>query len=210
MVNPIIISIKEVQAVAIFIKTTYRGVASILLLFALLCISAASVAENKKLNPSLWSYATDPYGSEAIIRENLVTDEGLWVNFKRIPRVDAKRNSWVEVIYKPNTNLLAKAKGITIIYKCNTELLLKLSQKHYGKEGDKSYAHYQIKLPAAQKWQQESVSFSDFKRPDWTPISSVDHGIILEQVKALYFAPSMTDDNGGEATLQIRQVELVQ
>lgn len=192
------------------IKTVHCGACKHTLIAFLLCMSTTPFAASKQLNPLLWSYATDPYGSEATIRENLVTDEGVWVSFNRIPRVDTKRNSWVEVIYKPDTNLLAKAKGITITYKCDTELLIKLSQNHYGKEGDKSYAHYQIKLPVAQKWQQKNVRISDFTRPDWTPISSVDHGIVLEQVNALYFAPNMADEQGGEATLQIRDVRLVQ
>lgn len=133
-----------------------------------------------------------------------------WVNFKRIPRVDAKRNSWIEVIYTPSKASITNTKRIELTYICDTPLLIKLSQKHYGKEGDKSYAHYQIELPAATQWQSVDVDLGEFSRPDWTPITSVDHGIVLEQVNALYFTPSMLDEKGGEAILQIRDVELLQ
>ena len=193
-----------VKALCIYIITTLIITLSVL-------PPAVSAKENySPLNASQWSYATDPYGSKANINKRLVTDQGVWVNFKRIPRVDAKRNSWIEVIYSPEAATLANTQRIKLTYKCDIPLLIKLSQKHYGTEGDKSYAHYQIKLPAARQWRTEEVDFSGFSRPDWTPKSSIDHGIVLEQINALYLTPSMTDEQGGEATLQIRALELIQ
>lgn len=193
------------------VKALFINVFIILITTSTILSTSVSAKENySPLEASQWSYATDPYGSEANINESLVTDQGVWVNFKRIPRVDAKRNSWIEVIYSPEATMLATTKRIKLTYKCDIPLLIKLSQKHYGKDGDKSYAHYQIKLPAATQWHTEEVDFSGFSRPDWTPESSVDHGIVLEQINALYLTPSLTDEQGGEATLQVRALELVQ
>jgi hypothetical protein len=161
------------------------------------------------LDESQWSYAIDPYGSKATIREKLITDEGVWINFIRVPRVDAKRNTWIEVIYSPASESIAGKKKVLLTYKCDTPLLIKLSQEHYGKDGDKSYAHYQIKLPASKNWSTQEVDFSSFSRPDWTPPNSKDYGIVLNKVNALYFTPSMLDEKGGEATLQLSSVKLL-
>ena len=101
-------------------------------------------------------------------------------------------------------------KKINLTYKWDIPLLIKLSQKHYGKNGDKSYAHYQIKLPAATDWSTQKVSLQNFSRPDWTPKASKDYGIVLDEVNALYFTPSLTDQKCGEETLQISDIKLVQ
>ncbi|WP_256717684.1 hypothetical protein [Shewanella sp. UCD-KL12] len=160
------------------------------------------------LEAAQWSYATDPYGSIAKVKNKLITEEGVWINFNRIPRVDPQRNSWIEVIYTPDPALLLGTNKITLTYKCDTPLLIKLSQTHYGKQGDKSYAHYQVKLPAASQWRPQEVELNDFARPDWTPMDSIDYGIVLEKVNALYLTPSLTDKDGGLATLQIRSLTL--
>ncbi|MCL1136994.1 carbohydrate binding domain-containing protein [Shewanella pneumatophori] len=171
--------------------------------------TSLATEQTPALVPSQWSYATDPYGSTATFRNQMITADGVWVNFKRIPRVDPKRNSWVEVIYSPEANSLADTKKISLTYKCDIPLLIKLSQSHYGKDGDKTYAHYQTKLPASSDWNTVEVNFDDFSRPDWTPKSSVDHGIVLNEITALYLTPSMTDKHGGEATLQVHAIELI-
>lgn len=58
------------------------------------------------LNKHQWSYDTDPYGSEAIINEKLIRHGGIWIKFKRVPRVDAQRNSWIELIHRlPDASL---------------------------------------------------------------------------------------------------------
>lgn len=189
-----------------------------ILKYALLCLATASIIninvsvateQSSKLKPSNWSYATDPYGSTATFRNQILTPAGIWVNFKRIPRVDAKRNSWVEVIYTPDVPTLAGTKRISLTYKCDIPLLIKLSQSHYGKDGDKTYAHYQTSLPASNEWNTVEVDLTTFSRPDWTPKSSLDHGIVLNEINALYLTPSMTDKYGGEATLQVQAIELL-
>jgi hypothetical protein len=176
------------------------------LLFATASIQAK---DNNSLIANDWSYATDPYGSTATFRNQLITPDGVWVNFNRIPRVDAQRNSWIEVIYAPDMTSLTDTKKISLTYKCDTPLLIKLSQEHYGKDGDQSYAHYQIRLPKAAEWTTKEVDFSHFARPHWTPANSKDYGIVLEKVNALYLTPSMTDAEGGEATLQVKALNLL-
>lgn len=173
-------------------------------------ISACSHANNQQatLDETQWSYATDPYGSEATFKEQLISNHRAWVHFKRIPRVDAQRNSWVELIYNLPEQSLASHKKIHLEYKSDHPLILKLSQKDYGSEGDKSYAHYQIVLPAAPVWNNQQVNIADFQRPLWTPVESKDVGIVGERISAIYLTPSLTDEAGGEATIEIKSLEL--
>jgi len=178
-------------------------------LLLLTVMPASAYNTHVPLDKHQWSYDTDPYGSEAIINEKLIRHGGIWIKFKRVPRIDAKRNSWIELIHKlPNASLAGNQK-IRLTYQCEIPLLIKLSQKEYGKDGDKSYAHYQIKLPATKQWSTTEVDLKDFYRPEWTPESSTDHGIVLEHIDAIYLTPSMTDKDGGEAILQVRAIEVL-
>lgn len=160
------------------------------------------------LNTNDWRYATDPHGSKAIIDGELVTSERVAIAFDRVPRVDKQNNSWVELIYDIPTGSLVGSKGFEVRYQSDKPMVIKLSQKEYGGEGDKSYAHYQVLLPATTEWQTRHVLLSDFKRPDWTPAWSKDKGIVKESVSALYFVPDLTDAEGGKAWLKIAHVEL--
>jgi hypothetical protein len=190
-----------------FFKTTLLASLASLLLLSVFPAKAHNTQPT--LDKNQWSYDTDPYGSEAIINEKLIRHGGIWIKFKRIPRVDAMRNSWIELIHQLPSGSLAGSQKIRLTYQCDIPLLIKLSQKEYGKDGDKSYAHYQIKLPATKGWTTKEVDLKDFYRPDWTPASSTDHGIVAKHINALYFTPSMTDEKGGEAILQVRAVELL-
>ena len=187
-------------------NTLLASIASLLLL-----TPASANAENvpAPLDKHQWTYDTDPYGSEAIINEKLIRHGGIWINFKRVPRVDAKRNSWIELIHKLPTASLAGKQKIRLTYQCDTPLIIKLSQQEYGKDGDKSYAHYQIKLPVTTQWSTMEVDLKDFYRPKWTPASSTDFGVVPEHINAIYLTPSMTDEKGGEAILQVRAIELL-
>lgn len=161
------------------------------------------------LNKYQWTYDTDPYGSEAIINKKLIRHGGIWIKFKRVPRVDAKRNSWVELIHKLPTASLEGKQKIRLTYQCDIPLLIKLSQEEYGKNGDNSYAHYQITLPATKKWTTQEVDLKEFTRPNWTPVSSKDFGLLPEHIDSIYLTPKMTDKKGGEAILQVRAIELL-
>lgn len=189
-----------------FLKITLLSIVANILVFT--AQSAKAETQYAALDKQQWTYDTDPYGSEAIINEKLIRHGGIWIKFKRVPRVDATRNSWVELIHKlPNASLAGKQK-IRLTYQCDIPLLIKLSQQDYGKDGDQSYAHYQIKLPATKQWTTTEVALKDFSRPAWTPVSSQDFGLLPKHIKAIYLTPSMTDKNGGEAILQVRSIEL--
>ena len=177
----------------------------------LLLFMVAANANNAQtvLDKHQWSYNTDPYGSEAIINEKLIRHGGIWIKFRRVPRVDEKRNSWIELIHKLPMASLAGNKKIRLTYQCDIPLIIKLSQLEYGKKGDKSYAHYQIKLPKAKGWTTKEVDLKDFYRPKWTPASSTDYGLLPQHINAIYLTPSMTDKSGGEAILQVRAIELL-
>ncbi|PKG81434.1 hypothetical protein CXF85_18375 [Colwellia sp. 75C3] len=188
-----------------FFKTLLlAGLASLLLLFT---VPANAASTQTPLDKHQWSYDTDPYGSEAIINEKLIRHGGIWIKFKRVPRVDEKRNSWIELIHKLPTASLAGNQKIRLTYQCDIPLIIKLSQLEYGKNGDQSYAHYQIKLPATNQWSTKEVDLKDFYRPEWTPASSKDLGLLPEHINAIYLTPSMTDKDGGEAILQVRSIE---
>jgi hypothetical protein len=187
------------------------SVIKLLVLAFFLASSFVLIAEEQKgsLSDSQhWHYAVDPHGSAAFPAIPLVKDGIARIRFVRVPRVDVANNSWVELIYTlPNGNITAY-EGIVIRYQSSSQLVVKLSQADYGAEGDKTYAHYQITLPAAASWHTEKVAFADFSRPDWTPASSVDKGIIKQNVNAIYLVPDLTDAQGGEAEIAIKALEL--
>ncbi|ALO36314.1 hypothetical protein CMT41_17415 [Colwellia sp. MT41] len=190
-----------------FLSATLRTSMVSLLLLAATAVQAETTYA--ALDRNQWTYDTDPYGSEAIINEKLIRHGGIWIKFKRVPRIDEKRNSWIELIHKLPSASLTGIKKIRLTYQCDTPLLIKLSQQEYGKNGDQSYAHYQIKLPPARQWTTQEVDLKDFYRPEWTPASSTDIGLLPEHIDAIYLTPSLTDKDGGEAILQVRAIELL-
>jgi len=166
------------------------------------------ITDSTKLDETQWRYATDPHGSQAILNGPLVNSERVEIAFKRVPRVDKLNNSWVELIYDLPNKQLPKQANITLTYQSDKDMVIKLSQKDYGGEGDKTYAHYQTVLPAASTWITQTVTLNDFQRPSWTPASSIDKGIITEHVSSLYFVPDLTDAKGGEAYIKIQSVSV--
>ena len=63
-------------------------------------------------------------------------------------------------------------------------------------------------MPAANTRTTNTVSLSDFQRPSWTTNSPEDKGIIARHVSALYFVPSLTDVEGGEAFIKIQSLQV--
>ncbi|OCQ21041.1 hypothetical protein A7985_14760 [Pseudoalteromonas luteoviolacea] len=155
-----------------------------------------------------WRYATDPHGSIVILKEPLVQANRVKIGFDRVPRVDKANNSWVELIYDIPAGDLSAVSGIAITYESDRPLVIKLSQKEYGGEGDKSYAHYQAILPVAATPTSKRVDIASFARPDWTPEWSQDKGIVKTSVSALYFVPDLTDKAGGKAQMTIHKLAL--
>ncbi|TMO57916.1 hypothetical protein [Pseudoalteromonas phenolica] len=179
-------------------------------LSAMLSVSllGCQTTDTATLDETQWRYATDPHGSQAILNGSLVTTEHVEIAFKRVPRVDKLNNSWVELIYDLPNKQLPEQASITLTYQSDKDMIIKLSQKDYGGDGDKTYAHYQTALPAANVWTTQTVTLNDFQRPSWTPASSTDKGIITEHVSALYFVPKLTDAQGGEAFIKIKNVNI--
>lgn len=176
----------------------------VLLAGLLLCSAATEV--HSALNINDWSYAIDPHGSAAHFYG--LKEDAISIDFVRVPRVDKQNNSWVELIYTlPHGNLTA-TETIEIHYQSDQPLIVKLSQSDYGKEGDNSYAHYQATLPKAEQWQTQTLTFEQFKRPSWTPVTSLDKGLKLANISAIYFVPSLTDEQGGKATLAVKSIKL--
>ncbi|WP_152996217.1 carbohydrate binding domain-containing protein [Pseudoalteromonas sp. H105] len=187
---------------------------SLLVFSSVLSVSSTSeqhcqqALSSDPLNEKNWRYATDPHGSEVKTKQTLIKDERVWISFKRVPRVDAKNNSWVELIYDLPNQTLEENSTILLEYKSRKNLVVKLSQKDYGGQGDKSYAHYQYILPAQTKWGTHCIDLADFARPSWTPENSVDKGIIKENVSAIYLVPDLKDELGGEATIEVKNISL--
>lgn len=189
--------------------------------FAALCFFGAFVfssfgvsANEKELHyslktPELWSYGADPYGSKVFTGEALIKDGAARIAFDRAPKLAADRNTWIELIYRPPAGNLGGTEAVRITYQCSEALLMKFSQRDFGEDGDNSYAHYQTLLPAAEAWNTVTVSLADFSRPSWTPATSKDVGLILENVSAIYLAPALDDDQGGHATLNVKSIEIL-
>lgn len=171
--------------------------------------SPPELPETGDLDAVHWRYATDPHGSTASYEGELVQQGIARIEFQRVPRVDERNNSWVELIYDLPEGPLQSEPQIELSYQSSTNLVIKLSQREYGELGDQSYAHYQAVVPAADDWQQVRLSLADFHRPDWTPATSVDHGIVPPHVNAIYLVPDLTDDKGGEARVLVRTIKLL-
>lgn len=157
----------------------------------------------------IWSYGHDPYGSSVEMGDNLVQDGAARIIFHRAPQVSPDKNTWVELIYRAPEENLEKVKAIKITYQCSTALTVKFSQRDFGELGDGSYAHYQITVPAADDWKTMEMALQNFSRPAWTPSSSKDVGLIMENVTAIYMAPALDDIRGGVARLNVQAIELI-
>ena len=179
------------------------------LLFAIFALAACSTyQDNGVIKTSQWRYATDSHGSNATLASAITHKDPIEISFYRVPRVDALNNSWVELIYDLPGAYLPQQAQFTLTYQSDQPLIIKLSQKDYGKEGDRSYAHYQTILPNSQVWKTMTVTLNDFQRPHWTPSTSEDKGIINSHVSAIYFVPSLNDEQGGHAKLKIKSLDI--
>lgn len=170
--------------------------------------SPHDLSETGDLDAVYWRYATDPHGSKATYDGELVQQGIARIEFHRVPRVDARNNSWVELIYDLPAGRLQDEPTIELRYQSSTDLVVKLSQRDYGELGDQSYAHYQAIVPATDHWQSVQLSVGDFQRPNWTPEASADQGIVPAHVNAIYLVPDLTDDEGGAAQLAVRSITI--
>jgi len=160
-------------------------------------------------NPELWSYGIDPHGTRAEYGDSLIQGGVAQIAFDRVPRPGPESNSWVELIYYAPEGHLHGVEELQLTYQSSEPLLVKFSQSDYGEEGDNSFAHYQARIPATDGWHTARLLPEDFGRPDWTPADSLDVGLRLENVNAIYMAPDLSDETGGYAELKVKAVELM-
>jgi hypothetical protein len=193
----------------------YRNIVASLCLWGAFLVTPlyASAPDNELhpslQNPDLWSYGADPYGSKVFIGDSLIKDGAARIAFHRAPKPAPDRNTWIELIYRAPAGNLGGTEAVLITYQCSEALLMKFSQRDFGEEGDNSYAHYQTLLPATEGWKTVAVSLADFSRPSWTPATSKEVGLILENVSAIYLAPALDDSQGGHATLNVKAIEVL-
>lgn len=186
-------------------------------LLLVMCVSIITACSPKEQDlheslktPGRWSYAVDPYGSKADVGRKLIKNNAVRIAFDRAPQPAHDRYSWVELIYRVPNGDLSGVKGVRLTYQCTTELLIKFAQRDYGSDGDKSYGHYQTLLPAAKEWNTAIVTLEDLARPGWTAsVGSVDVGLILENVNAIYLTPALNDEEGGSAEINIKAIEFI-
>lgn len=184
----------------------------VLPLLALLALLTACAHQAPKAHPStadasLWDYAVDSFGSKAQV-DRLLHQGVVRIAFEQVPSQPPDRHSWVELIHRPALEHLGGVTGLRLQYQCSSPLTVKFAQSDYSVQGDNSFAHYQASLPASAGWSTATLSLKDFARPTWTPASSLDKGLILEHVKAVYLVPALGGD-GGKAELAVRELQLL-
>ena len=133
---------------------------------ATILLTGCATSSQQNLDLSQWRYAVDPHDSTASYEKPLVKEDYVGIAFNRLPRVDAKNNSWVELIYDLSNKSLVGINSFELTYQSDKPLVIKLSQKDYGDESDKSYAHFQTVLPSSTNWQTITVSLDNFSRPN--------------------------------------------
>lgn len=184
----------------------------VVLLFVLLSACANSPSDSTHVslqNPALWGYGIDPYGSKAIIGNQLIENGAARIVFEQTAKPAPDLHTWIELIYRAPEGDLRGTQAVRITYQSSAALLMKFSQRDFGGEGDNSYAHYQASLPAAESWTTLTVNLSDFSRPSWTPVASKDVGLLLANVNAIYLVPSLDSVQGGVASLNVKTIELL-
>ncbi|TYK65708.1 hypothetical protein [Colwellia echini] len=207
-----------------FNRTSFRTLFKTLMssLVSLLLLTAVPASAENGLEPLdkyQWTYDTDPYGSEAIINEKLIRHSGIWIKFKRAPRINDTRNTWVELIHKIPAATLAGISKIRLTYQCEIPLIVRLSQQNYGKNVDKGGNNispkFQFELPATKQWVTKEIDLSEFSLPvakhSNIDIANTELTSVLapEEIDAIYLIPSFTDKDGGEAIIQVRSIELL-
>ncbi len=160
--------------------------------------------------PELWRTATDTFGSKKDEGPGLITNGIAAVKFTIATQNSNQAfNPWVELICEI-AGTLHGAKEIVISYKCDTDLLLKLSQKDFGEQGNQTWAHFQYRFKPSEVWKYETIDFSGFRQPDWTPEKAKKIPMKLENVDAIYLVPNLNPAIGQSATLQVKLLTIRQ
>lgn len=185
----------------------------IFVLIAVVCIllgctttkeSKSAFVEENLFVTGNWFPTTDSYGSYFEAAEEVIVDNEINVDFYITQKVG---NEWpyIELICQTGKPLTGMS-SITLDYKCDKALKIKLSQSDFGGDGDNSYAHYYIEVPATTEWTEVTVNVLDFHQPDWAPESSKGVGLKLENIQDIYLVPAASYVDGENASLSVRSM----
>jgi hypothetical protein len=153
-----------------------------------------------------WSASTDRFGSSYTTGESLIENGIASATFNQTSISD-RGTPWVEMICRLNGNIGNYSRG-SITYKCGTDLLIKLSQSDFGPDGNKTYSHYQLRVPASSDWTTIDFDLNDFAQPEWAPEISRTIPLKKENIDAIYLVPDLDYQKEESTTLQVRDMRL--
>lgn len=162
--------------------------------------------DNLLYTANTWIAMTDELGSSNTPENITVVDSIIEVDFILKKQVE-NEIVFIELVCELGFTL-SKQDSVTITYKCDEDLVIKLSQSDFGKDGDKSYAHYQYIVPASEKYTTKKLKFSNFTQPDWTPEYSKGKSLILSNINAIYLTPNVDATIGGRSSLGVMRLIL--
>lgn len=182
-------------------------------LFLLLCSTLliatpaqdSPLTENNLVINGSWKAGYDPYGSN--VEWGKTSEKTIKTVFSLKGKQNAQNWPYVELIYS-SPSALEGVKTIQLVYKSSTPVIVKLSQSDFSSTGDNSYAHYQIKIPATKKWKTIQLKTKKFKQPSWAPKSAKAIDLNLGNVSAVYFAPDINLEKGGEGIFELQELKL--
>lgn len=160
------------------------------------------------LESGLWRAACDNFGSSFKAAEELIVNGEITVEFT-MAKKDEESNNWpyVELICETGATLTG-AEAVEITYWSEKELTIKLSQSDFGSDGDSSYAHYQLKVPASEEWTTTTVYFKDFQQPGWAPEASKAVSLKLENTENIYLVPVLDYKTGETGKIGVKSLIL--
>ena len=153
-----------------------------------------------------WSASTDRFGSGYTTGDRLISCGAATVTFNQAAITD-RGTPYIELICSLNDNIVNYTGG-SITYKCESDLLIKLSQSDFGPAGNKTYSHYQLRVPKSNEWTTIDFEFDEFSQPDWAPEVSRSIPIVKENVDAIYLVPDLDYTIEQSATLQVKDLRL--
>lgn len=156
-----------------------------------------------------WHPATDALGSTIDTAGGLFKEGFASVGFTITPK---KSEVWpfVELIFTLPAPLVGKSQ-LELTYRCDQELLVKLSQSDFGPapEGNETWSHFQVVVPAAAEWSRLQLPFKTFGFPNWAPEKSRVIPMRLENIQGIYFTPVLDAIAGESSRLEIQTLEIL-
>lgn len=179
----------------------------ILFVVVILTLLMSCKVENNLLHSAKnWKAVTDTLGSTFSPKEIEIKNDAISVDFT-LKKKEGDEIVFIELVCALNFNL-KEYSTMKITYTCDTPLLIKLSQKDFGGDGNKTYSHYQYRVPAAADYSEIELNFSDFEQPNWTPEKSKSIPLKLENVNDIYLTPDVSSEAGGKSKLSVKSIVL--